>query len=246
MLRISVIAKLMQLHFMLKLTKLLFVALSISLLSACTTYQPEQPLLVEEHEISGIMDSYGKLNDRELNTYLSALIENLTTATNLNNSNNKVEVTLLNTDQPLAITSSALRHILISAGVVKKLDNEAQLAFLLAHELSHIALKHRLPDKQALNLSMLSEYQKKSEQAADDSAIKIILLLGYDPNEAVKALAYLYQVEGSDSSSFTSHPQFSTRALNLLHQIALAKWRSPGVTTSRSFYKFKKTLTLYY
>ncbi len=50
---------------------------------------------------------------------------------------------VLNTEKPMALSTPG-GFILISKGLIKKLDNEDQLAAVIAHEIGHISNKHGL------------------------------------------------------------------------------------------------------
>jgi predicted Zn-dependent protease len=106
----------------------------------------------------------------------------------------------------------------IQTGILVRLENEAQLAALLAHELAHYTNSHAVngirrfhrrsgndhlnfPDKQAGPTSRAqlrwriecawSGYHRAAEFEADHDALKIMRLAGYEPREALGLFKHL-------------------------------------------------------
>ncbi len=90
--------------------------------------------------------------------------------------------------------------VFVTTGLISQLENEAQLAFVLGHELAHIEKRHvinRFMEKQKIrrnkgkykknNLSdavnLLSTYSKTSELEADSIAFEKYMKTKYDPAE---------------------------------------------------------------
>ncbi|MGY6561018.1 MAG: M48 family metallopeptidase [Luteibaculaceae bacterium] len=101
--------------------------------------------------------------------------------------------------------ASDLGYIIINLGLMAQVENEAQLAFVISHEIAHIRKKHNLQGFQA-RLDLLknksirtqsayyffqSEYAKEIEYEADLNGLKTYLDAGYDPSEAIAALEML-------------------------------------------------------
>jgi hypothetical protein len=102
--------------------------------------------------------------------------------------------------------------VLLSAGAIDALDDEAELAFVLAHELAHAAARdvggalvrfglaalgrhpHGAEDEAwlsaALDLSRLGCGERR-EHAADAAALRALLRLGYDPASVARWLSRL-------------------------------------------------------
>ncbi|MGV3597964.1 MAG: M48 family metallopeptidase [Bacteroidota bacterium] len=95
-------------------------------------------------------------------------------------------------------------HIFITTGLISRLENEAQLAFVLCHELVHFEKKHSIDifvasqdfDKKDLKetggletekrLLSHTAYSREKETEADIRGLSIYLKTNYDPKEAVK------------------------------------------------------------
>jgi hypothetical protein len=110
--------------------------------------------------------------------------------------------------------------ILVTTGLIAELQNEAQLAFILAHEVIHYKEKHainnyeentRMESGRGLykNLSRedveLSQYQysRELETESDVDGLKYYLTSGYDPYQAVTAMdVLLYSYLPFDEQEF--------------------------------------------
>lgn len=96
--------------------------------------------------------------------------------------------------------------IMINMGLLAKLESEAQLAFVLCHEITHYLEQHNItryvtfeevdakqgkrsdPEKALLSKAM---YSREQESEADIKGYELYLKAGYDPREAVNALKQL-------------------------------------------------------
>ena len=109
------------------------------------------------------------------------------------------EVNAYSTDQGI---------IFFTTGLLAQLENEAQLAYIIAHEASHFILKHvregYVEDKEIRSgtgkyertnnksvISQLSTYQKENELAADKKGIEIYLKTEYGTDEIFSSFEML-------------------------------------------------------
>ncbi|MBI4051552.1 MAG: M48 family metalloprotease [Elusimicrobia bacterium] len=79
-------------------------------------------------------------------------------------------------------------NVFLSLGLLRALDNEAQLAFVLGHELQH-NWKNHLKDF----LGSWEALGHFHELEADREALKLAAAAGYDPREAMEAVEALYR-----------------------------------------------------
>lgn len=102
------------------------------------------------------------------------------------------ETNALSTDQGI---------IFVTTGLIAQLANEAQLAFVLAHEISHYTEKHVVEsfeyqiENRNNNIRELSIYSKEKELEADRLGLKIYYEAGYSKEElntAFDVLKYSY------------------------------------------------------
>jgi predicted Zn-dependent protease len=142
-------------------------------------------------------------------------------------------------------------YILLSSGLLKLLENEDELAFVLAHEISHVARRHhyqvvlrqRLADQAAKglqeaiqdgNTAKLAQasgqiyargLDKTAEFESDRMGAEIMTRAGYDPAAAINVLEKLQRFKGNDPRAellFSTHPSPAER-LDMLLQAGLDK-----------------------
>lgn len=142
-------------------------------------------------------------------------------------------------------------HIFIYKGLLKKLSNENSLAMLLAHEISHVKLRHPIRAagqnlaistgiKYLLgysNMSLLGNtglytqltFSRSMESAADEEGLKAIYNTYGTVTGAVDLFETLYKVQiesGMESSSpfFSTHPLDNQRIRSLNKQAEKNDW----------------------
>jgi hypothetical protein len=114
--------------------------------------------------------------------------------------------------------------VFINVGLLSKLENEAQLAFIIGHEIAHVQLAHAY--KRTVKLSEVEQeeknnynplgtsfrklrYSREDEFEADAQSLRMLIAAGYAPEEASKALLLL-----ADSVGFKV-PDMTKRLKNL-------------------------------
>jgi predicted Zn-dependent protease len=124
------------------------------------------------------------------------------------------------------LNAFALPHgtIYINTGLLARMENEAQLATVLGHELTHFTHRHALKETrnaknkavfhesvaslfvlvgvppgvgQLWTLASVQGYSREMEAEADEVGLEAIVQAGYDPNESVKVFR-LFQQDLSD------------------------------------------------
>lgn len=101
-------------------------------------------------------------------------------------------------------------RIVLSTGLLAMLENESELAFVVAHELAHLEHDHFSPQ---LPVAMLTSRQlaqialthQRWELQADADAVALLRTAGFDPKAAVSLLGRLEQAEANSSQSFVRH-----------------------------------------
>jgi len=146
-------------------------------------------------------------------------------------------------------------YILLSSGLLKSLESEDELAFVLAHELSHVARRHhyqvvqrqRLAEQAAKSLQAVAldgdiaklaqasgqiyarGLDKTAEFESDRLGVEIMTRAGYDPAAAINVLEKLQRFKGNDPRAellFSTHPSPDER-LNMLLQAGIDKLPRP-------------------
>lgn len=125
--------------------------------------------------------------------------------------------------------------IIISTEMLSTLPSESELAFLIAHELAHIALEHI-----SVGDSARLEFQRAQEREADIFAVELLIAAHYNPWTAIEIFSnkrLFSQVEWH--LSFT-HPDLEERRKLLEDVIRASDSLPPSTTSSREFLRLKK------
>lgn len=128
--------------------------------------------------------------------------------------------------------------IYVNIGLLGRMENEAQLATVLAHEVSHFKFQHALKQRSDVDAiyvagigfealtgipfsgailmgSVLSSYSKSHEREADREGFRRLVAAGYDPAEAAKTFEILLQevktLDIDQPFMFSSHPRLEER-----------------------------------
>lgn len=133
--------------------------------------------------------------------------------------------TVIESDQINAFAAPG-GYIYFYTGLLKKMDNEAQMAAVMAHEISHVVARHGIKRLQAtlgvalayelalgdedseiihtavnLGLGLLSAgYSRSNEREADDYGLTYLVRAGYDPQGMVGMLEKLAAIGGRSSA----------------------------------------------
>ena len=129
-------------------------------------------------------------------------------------------------------------HIYFNTGLLARLDNEAQLATVLAHEAAHFIHQHSLQQRSSadgvvllgtsleilsgiplsgtlLTATVLSSYSQSHEKEADQEGFARLVQTGYDPRQAPQAFQKLLDevdaLEIDEPFMFSSHPRLEDR-----------------------------------
>src|SRR5467141_1574174 len=148
--------------------------------------------VTEKLERQGLMAPYG-----EVDKVLETVVNNLEVTNNLD-IQPEVRCRVLMTS---TLESFTIGHtIVLSRGLIDVLPDEASLATILARELAHIALGHRLDTKYAFSDRMLFEdpeafhsvYLRRDEKEETDADMKAAELLNNSPYKDKLATAGLF------------------------------------------------------
>jgi len=139
-------------------------------------------------------------------------------------------------------------YIFITRGAVAQMQDEAELAGVLGHEITHVcnhdglhnvqAAAHKgalmkalqVDDRTARASALIgggvdaiinNQYDQPQEDAADVGAVKILVAAGYDPNSYLHFLQRLQSEQGSSPAGqiMSTHPDINHRIANVQQQI---------------------------
>lgn len=160
-------------------------------------------------------------------------------------------------------------YIYFYTGILKMMDSEAELASVMAHEISHVVARHGVKQMQAaMGASMLYEliagedrseamdmaanvgmglifagYSRSAENEADNFGVTYMSRAGYDPHGAVSMFSKMAQAGSGNRSVFenlfSSHPETQERINNIESQIT-GMILSSSLRTNRDRYQAMK------
>ena len=148
----------------------------------------------------------------------------------------QIHIAVLNTSRPLAL-SAANGYLLISRGLVTSLANEAELAFIVSHELAHSILghHHNLPEAEIPETRGL-----KSEIEADRMGIEITAAAAFDPRVATLVIERL---GNSVNGPGLSENELTERIVAAEDELKLIPVKRGMTLNRRDFMEFQRTLS---
>jgi predicted Zn-dependent protease len=172
-------------------------------------------------------------------------------------------------DDVINAFATAGGYVYVYTGIIKFLDNEAQLAGVLAHELAHVARRHgsnqmalkgithailseALKEKsqavQALagigyQLAMLS-YSREDENEADESGALWMSKTDYNPYESQAFFKKIRDLKNASTPPefLSTHPNPENRIANVERVLKTLNAKNEGNTYEREYREFKKLL----
>ncbi|MEO0367125.1 MAG: M48 family metallopeptidase [Pseudomonadota bacterium] len=172
-----------------------------------------------EKAAAGIIRSLAT-DDQNLQVYVESVLERLVAASTTLAPDRRPKITVLD---DVVANAAAMPHgdLFITHGMLAQINNEAQLAFVLGHEIVHYRRRHALisqrfarnqrtksvlvgvaltamsgvpitnDNESAWQLALNSGYSRELETESDLAALEIMAASGYDIREAVPALEKL-------------------------------------------------------
>lgn len=140
-------------------------------------------------------------------------------------------------------------NIYLNIGLVARMRNEAQLATVIGHEISHFTHQHSLQKRDAadsaavagmvvtlatgvpvsgqlLVASVVSGYSQDMEREADQLGFERLVQQGYDPNEAAEVFRLMLEevkaLEIEQPFMYSSHPKLTER-IDTMSRLAAAQ-----------------------
>lgn len=153
--------------------------------------------------------------------------------------------------------------IYLTVGLLARLDNEAQLAQVMGHEIAHVILRHSLKEKQASRsnivaahiadlflfgtsiaylpyIASVASYSREQEEEADRSGLRAVAAQGYNLDEAIAVFSRIQEVkngEALEGSWYSSHPSNKQRAEELTAMVKNGTVTQQPNTTNAAAYK---------
>ena len=226
------------------------------LVAGCTTTRPipvsqtltaseeEQMLWQRAQEEQDAIDGSGLLyQNTEIENYLNQIADKL--QTNSISPDISFQIKVIK-DPKLNAFALPNGVIYIHTGILARMENEAQLAALLAHEMTHCTHRHslralrnikdRTQEKTATirelaqllgitgSIASINGYTRELETEADRVGLDLAVKANYDPNEVLKLFELLKQeneIEGVEEPYFLgTHPKVQQRIENVNRWLA--------------------------
>ena len=206
--------------------------------------EQEQMLWRRAQEEQDTINGSGVLyQDAEIENYLNQIVKKLHTNSISPDISFQIKVVK---DPNLNAFAFPNGVIYIHSGILARMDNEAQLAALLAHEMAHCTQRHsfralrsikdRTQAKTATfrelaqllgitgSIASISGYTRELETEADRVGLDLALKANYDPREVLKLFELLKQeieIEGIEEPYFFgTHPNVRQRIENVNNWLA--------------------------
>jgi predicted Zn-dependent protease len=202
-------------------------------LAACGGHSSRGPANFRQGALlkQNLLNEYKEIDGQKERAFLDYLAKRLEAAlrTGRPNSDSQFTFALLRAGQPFAVWAGS-GWIAVSSALVRRLSNEAELAFVLAHEIGHEELGHTPADD--------SEKAYDQELAADTFGLGLMALAGYDPRAAQDALMHSHMAGHFGQSG--PYPSLSERAVNLQNELQRVHWNGLGTVDRRDYQKFRR------
>lgn len=197
---------------------------------------PQRQDAIGQSVAIGITNRYPLIVNEELNDYVSLV--GLTVASVSKNPGINFTFGVLDTSD-VAAYSTPGGYIFISRGALALVQDESELAGVLAHEVAHVALNHGMEAVKsnsnmqvlssaiqagnsqaaqwgqfidgALDIAISKPYSRGQESGADAEAVKYLIAAGYDPKGLLRFLQKLQSQGSSGGGLMSTHPGTADR-----------------------------------
>lgn len=147
--------------------------------------------------IDQMLSSGQVLYGEHMSQYVEDVAEKLLIANQQEELYNKLRFYVLKSYTPNAYTTSN-GAVIVTVGLLSRIENEAQLAFILSHEIQHYVLKHGLKQYKKIEYSKtrtavnkdniikdIYRFSKENEMEADLKGFDMMVKAGYNLNEGI-------------------------------------------------------------
>lgn len=184
--------------------RLMLLAMSL-LIGSCVFAQ--DTFMITDIEMDNFWARTGKSQEK-----ISQVSKNLILK---NKINKRVPVIVTSNNEVNAVTNMMTRKIEIYSGILGLIDNDDELAFIIAHEMAHAVEAYDGPCSLLINRWNSKSYEYKS----DLKAIDYMVNAGYDPISGMIMLNKFSAEPLSDWGFLSTHPKGSKRLLAMYKYI---------------------------
>lgn len=236
----------------------LCLVVTLSLIVACATTGPEgkksviliptaQEVAIGQGMAEQVAQTEQALPDSMWQSYLAEVGNRIVAVCDRNDI--EYRFTVIESDQVNAFAAPG-GFVYFYTGLLERMETEAQLAAVMAHEISHVVARHGIKRlqasmgvalayelavgdnssevlDQAIGIGMtlaFAGYSRENEREADDFGFTYMVRAGYDPHGMEEMFHVLAAAGGGDPSSFeqllSSHPATQERIANAQTRLA--------------------------
>jgi predicted Zn-dependent protease len=208
-----------------------------------TVSEEEEIQMDRQYSPMQFSDDYGPVQDTALNAYVNGIGRALAVGThrpNMPYSFRVVNATYINA---YAFPGGS---IACTRGILTSLDNEAELAALLGHEIGHVNARHTAEGQVASALggfgagAFLASYSRDNERQADALGTEYMVKAGYGPEGMVGLMQMLNSLHKSTPSSieimFATHPMSDERYQSAVNAVRTTYAGAKGLPLYRERY----------
>lgn len=224
------------------------------------TFSKDQDVQLGQENAQEVLKQYELVQNQSLQDYVRKLGDRLASTTEARQSGFKFTFTLLNVPQ---INAFALPGgpMFIYTGIFKAADNEGQLAGVMAHEMSHVILRHGTHEASKANLvklplalaaaatggsllgqvaqmglgltanSFILKFSRDAESEADALGSHLMSEAGYNPIEMARFFEKLAAGGGQGPQFLSDHPNPGNREKAIEQEIRTLPQRQYGYET---------------
>ena len=171
---------------------------------------------------------------------------------------------VLDTDKVNAFSGPG-GYVWVTRGAIERMQDESELAGVLAHEIGHVVRHHGLDMAKtaamreagmeaagsfsnAAQFSKLSDtvttgimetgFSQPQEFEADDVGVKYVIAAGYDPNGFLRFLQRISAQQKSGGGAFSTHPGMDDRIKKITAEISSSGAGGTGATLKDRFTQY--------
>jgi predicted Zn-dependent protease len=239
---------------------------SAGTLGETSQLKEKDELAMGETVAATVTSQYPIVKDSKLNQYVAMV--GLTLANSTKRPDGNWLFAVVESDQVNAF-SGPDGFILVTRGAIAQMRDEAELAGVLAHEITHVLDSHGLEAAKKAgytsalaNLANLNErssafsdlaggvadtvlkkgYDRKQEDEADEGAVKLVYATGYDPNSYLHFIQRIAQQQhGGGGGVMSTHPGAAERATKIAAEIQQLNVTKQGAVLADRFQRMTKT-----
>ena len=229
---------------------------------------PRQERAIGESVSLAATNQYGVTKNQQLATYV--VLVGQTVASRTSRADQPWVFGVLDTDKVNAFSGPG-GYVWITRGAIAQMQDESELAGVLAHEIGHVVKQHGLDMARSAGLKdafnegvnsvgsaakfseatdKVSEgvletgFSQPQEFEADAAGVQYLIAAGYDPNGFLRFLQRISAQQKSGGNVFSTHPGMDDRIKKIANQISSSGAGGTGATLKDRFMQYTGKTTV--